>query len=547
MTTLSSPIFPTTFLSWFEWSGTPPGRGALLYFAAYMCLGMTLSQFGPVIIDLAATTGGSIRDTGLCLLARSFAYLIGAACGPLFDRVPGHPILAFAMVMCGLGTALIPSATSTAGLAIIVMLQGVAMGLLDTGCNLSILWWFGKDAGPYMQALHCLFGVGASLGPLLLRLVESSNGALDYVVVSGGGKHTDGITTYAPAFYMTSVACFALSILFCFAQSPSSRSSDPETEVTASGSGSVAKLDIATTTTTTSTTSSVEGVSVGILSATNNSVATTPEQLRRLQLDKWITVIIAAILLGIYVGAETGYGAFLTAYNVIELGSTEARGQWLASLFWFSITAGRFASIWLSVALTPGTFMRASMGLSAFAALVLLQAGKNEGGLWVVTVIFGVAMAPVFPTCLSLVESYFPVLGKYATILMIGSASGEMIIPAIISLTAFNGAAEEADNNINVEAPNGSIANPRALLNIIAVCSVLNFLVLLLLQYQGAKVAVVAAQQQLGNQQQQQQLTLASQVVEPYTNSQEILEVEAVSSSVSDPSSNHALTPAGLV
>jgi hypothetical protein len=67
--------------------------------------------------DLAAQTGGSLRATGLCLTARSFAYLLGAACGPAFDRVPGHVLLTAAMALCCAGTALVPAARSTPAIA----------------------------------------------------------------------------------------------------------------------------------------------------------------------------------------------------------------------------------------------------------------------------------------------------------------------------------------------------------------------------------------------------------------------------------------------
>jgi fucose permease len=202
--------------------------------------------------------------------------------------------------------------------------------------------------------------------------------------------------------------------------------------------------------------------------------------------DKWITVVIAAALLGVYVGAETGYAAYVTAFSVIELGSTEARGQWLTSIFWAAITAGRFASIWLSAALSPGTFLRLSMGVSALSSLILIGAARSEGGLWFFSVVFGLAMAPVFPTVLSLVESYFPVLGKYATVLMIGSAGGEMVIPAIIA-SSFGGAAEEAATADG--AASGAAANPRALLFIVAAACSVNFGALFVLQRQGAQAA----------------------------------------------------------
>ena len=467
---------------WVDWCGKPSGRGTLCYYGAYLCLGMTVSQFGPVMIDLAVITGGSIRDTGFCLMARSFAYLLGAACGPVFDHFTGHPILAFAMLLCGVGTALIPSATSTLGLAATLMLQGFAMGLLDTGCNLLMLWWWAEAAGPYMQLLHCLFGMGATVGPLLLRIVESS-GARDYVQVKGAGTdaaaHVEGKFTYSSAFYMSALACFAVSICFIFSTSPVARTDVAATPLPVTDVAvDLESDDIRHSKPETVKVSQPEASEVAVV-----TLITSENDL--LERDKWFTVGTAAALLGIYVGAETGYGAFVAVYSVIELESSEARGQWLSSCFWLSITIGRFVSIWLSMALSPGTLLWLSMGLSAIVAIILVQAAKSQAGLWFVSIFFGLTMAPIFPTCLSLVESFFPVLGKYATILMIGSATGEMLIPALMSLT-FGGGAEELTT---AEArSNGPTANPTAMLYIVASTCVVNCGALFILQTFGKRV-----------------------------------------------------------
>jgi fucose permease len=206
----------------------------------------------------------------------------------------------------------------------------------------------------------------------------------------------------------------------------------------------------------------------------------------------WAVVIAAATLLGIYVGAETGFGAYVTAYAVLELGSTEAHGQLLAGGFWAAITAGRFAAIWVASRLSPGAYLRASMGGSAASALLLILAGGSEAGLWVASLLFGFAMAPVFPTAISLVESYFPVLGKHATVLRVGSAAGEMVLPAIIAAAAFGGATAEEDV-AGDETRTESAAAPRALLYVVAAACVANGALLLGVQKLGERARALRA------------------------------------------------------
>ena len=567
--------------AWLAWARTPAGRGALLYNAGYLALGCTLSMFGPVILDLAAQTGGSLRATGFCLTARSFAYLLGASCGPLYDRMPGHRLLALAMALCCAGTALIPAARSSAALAATVALQGAAMGLIDTGSNLLMLWWYGPAAGPYLQALHCVFGVGATAGPLLLRWVEAAGDVGQGV--DAAGVRLAGVGTFAPAFHMTAVFCAAVCVGFVASASPEPRAEggggaaaaggadaaaaaappappalgDKEVlrasestaawveavpggsaaawseampggkavpggvsetsvavaaapaaggEMASSGAGAAVATGVAAAVTAAAPAAAVADTRAVAAAATAASVVAAapgaaapsalPAETATLERDTWRVVLLAALLLGVYVGAETGFGAYVTAYAVLALDVSEARGQFLAGAFWAAITVGRFASIWVSVMMPPGALLRGAMGASAASALLLLVAGGSEAGLWVGSLAFGLTMACVFPTTLSLVESYFPVLGRHATVLMIGSAAGEMVLPAIIA-AAFGGAAEEgvpADAAAATPAAAAPAANPKSLLFIVAAACIGNVGVLLALQRAGESVAARRAE-----------------------------------------------------
>jgi FHS family Na+ dependent glucose MFS transporter 1 len=65
--------------------------------------------------------------------------------GPLFDKYPGNLLLAGALSACAVGTFLVPLVTSIWLEGAFVILQGVAMGFLDTGGNVMTLFIWGKD------------------------------------------------------------------------------------------------------------------------------------------------------------------------------------------------------------------------------------------------------------------------------------------------------------------------------------------------------------------------------------------------------------------
>ena len=218
-----------------------PGVATVLYCCCFAGLGLCLSVLGPVLLDLAVQTKSSLTLTGYCVVVRSFGYLLGSTGGPLYDRVPGHRVLAAAMVSSAIGTALIPSCTSIGALAALVTLQGIGMGLNDTGCNVMLIFWFGADVGPIMQTLHFAFALGAMLGPLLLRLVNvmagGSSGSLD--AAEGVGNVGQG--NYDAAFYIIALFNVVLAALLLMRESPRPRSQGGQTAGAADAAASSAR------------------------------------------------------------------------------------------------------------------------------------------------------------------------------------------------------------------------------------------------------------------------------------------------------------------
>ncbi|GIY85280.1 sodium-dependent glucose transporter 1 [Caerostris darwini] len=61
----------------------------------------------------------------------------------------------------------IPWSRSMEVLTVLMTINGVSLGILETGSNVCCLSLWGKDSGPYFQALHCIFGLGALIAPLI--------------------------------------------------------------------------------------------------------------------------------------------------------------------------------------------------------------------------------------------------------------------------------------------------------------------------------------------------------------------------------------------
>ncbi len=151
------------------------------YYAAFIGLGMTSAILGPTLPGLAAQTRTTLSGISVLFAAKSIGYIAGSLLsGRLYDRLPGHPILALAILLSAAGLILIPITPLLWALMVIVLALGVAEATIDVGSNTLIVWVFGEKVGPYMNGLHFMFGVGAAFAPLIVAQVIGLSGGITW-------------------------------------------------------------------------------------------------------------------------------------------------------------------------------------------------------------------------------------------------------------------------------------------------------------------------------------------------------------------------------
>lgn len=139
------------------------------YGAAFVALGMVTASLGPTISGLAANTGTTLGGISVLFTARSGGYLLGSFFGGrLYDRVTGHPVMVAMLVAMAVTMALSPVIPVLWLLVPVFLITGLAEGALDVGGNVLLVWAHGAEVGPYMNALHFAFGLGAFLSPILI-------------------------------------------------------------------------------------------------------------------------------------------------------------------------------------------------------------------------------------------------------------------------------------------------------------------------------------------------------------------------------------------
>lgn len=165
-------------------SGVPRSARALTaaYYASLAVLGLASAAVGPSLPTLASHTSSALDRIGLLFVADSLGYLIGSlGGGRLYDRLPGHRLMAAMLLLMGLAAVAIPLASILWWLLVFGFLIGLGKGAVDVGCNTLLQWLHGERVGPYMNGLHFAYGLGSFVAPLLLARIFATTREIYWV------------------------------------------------------------------------------------------------------------------------------------------------------------------------------------------------------------------------------------------------------------------------------------------------------------------------------------------------------------------------------
>ncbi len=139
------------------------------YYAAYIGMGLMAAALGPTLPALAAQTRCGLDAISLLFITRALGGLLGSLHGGrLYDRWPGHRVLAAALLAASALLLLTPLAPALGWLNAVMLGLGVAMGVLNLGVNVLLTWVHRERTAPFMNGLHFCFGIGACLAPLIV-------------------------------------------------------------------------------------------------------------------------------------------------------------------------------------------------------------------------------------------------------------------------------------------------------------------------------------------------------------------------------------------
>ena len=351
----------------------------LLAFAAFIALGMPDGLLGVAWPSIRASFSIPLDAVGLLLSALVAGYLTSSfVSGPLTARVGVGRVLAASCAMTGaglIGYTLVPAWWMMASLGVVA---GLGAGAIDSSLNTYVAAHFGEGL---MQWLHASYGVGVTLGPLIMTIALTTAGSwrLGYRVVGG--------------FQLTLAICFVVTLpIWNRREAPTG------------------------------------GEAPRRLTDYETPLLTTLRQPR---------VWLSMLLFFLYVGAEASLGTWAYTLLVESRGiSPRVAGLWAGS-YWATFTFGRAAAGLYAQRVGVAPLVMSSLVAALLGALLLSWSPATWTDAMAVALI-GLAIAPVFPALMSGTSSRVGMHLAANTIgmQMAAGALGAAIIPSLVGILA---------------------------------------------------------------------------------------------------------------
>jgi fucose permease len=138
---------------------------------------------------------------------------------------------------------------------------------------------------------------------------------------------------------------------------------------------------------------------------------------------------VVGLFFFVYVALEVGFANWIHSY-VEQIGYGNANtATGVTATFWVGFSVGRVVSIWLARRFSAGWMLVGSMSVALASSAVLVAVNGGNIGLWIVTFLFGVSIAPQFASMISYAEAHLALSGA-ATSVFIGAAGlGGLVMP----------------------------------------------------------------------------------------------------------------------
>jgi len=314
----------------------------LLAFIAFVAIGLPNGLLGVGWPSIRAGFSIPLDAIGMLLFTFVVGYMTSSFFnGILLSRMGVGRLLAASCFLTGMaliGYTLVPAWWMMVLLGVFV---GLGAGAIDAGLNTYVAAHFGEDL---MQWLHASWGVGTTLGPIIMTLGLTNLNTWRF------GYRVVGI------FQLLLAVCFVVTI-------PMWKRNDTPLK---------------------------EGAKKRLTDYKTSMGETLRQPL------VWLSVL----LFFLYVGAETSLGTWTYTLLTESRGVDETLAGFFAGSYWFTFTIGRIAAGMVAKRVGVNKLVVGGLMGAVLGALLLVW-NPNEIANVIAVALIGLSIAPIFPAMMS--------------------------------------------------------------------------------------------------------------------------------------------------
>lgn len=314
----------------------------VLAYVAYIALGMPDGLLGVAWPSIRISFSIPLDAIGILLAVTVTGYLISSfLSGPLIAQWGIGRVLTASCALSGvtlIGYTLVPVWWM---MVLLGALLGLGAGAIDTGLNTYVATHFGEGL---MQWLHASYGIGVTLGPIIMTIALSTLNSwwAGYRIVGG--------------FQLMLATCFMLTLSMWSQKEPSAGSDEPK--------------------------------------RLTDYKTPMSETLRQFQ------VWLSALLFFLYVGAEASLGIWVYSLLTESRGVNPTTAGLFAGSYWATFTIGRVVAGLYAKRAGINLLVQSSLVAALLGSFLLLWNPSEVANLLAV-VLIGFAIAPIFPALIS--------------------------------------------------------------------------------------------------------------------------------------------------
>ncbi|MFT8356798.1 MFS transporter [Bifidobacterium aquikefiri] len=358
---------------------------AIIYLA-FVSLGLPDSLLGSAWPSMYQGFGVPISYAGGIAVVISLGTIVSSLLSDRFtQRFGAGKVTASSVLVTALALLGFSAATSYWQLCILAIPYGLGAGGVDAALNNYVALHY---ASRHMSWLHCMWGMGASIGPYIMGFALARNQGWQ-----GGYRYIAILQMVLTAVLIFSVPLWKRRV----------HTSSQDRAKASADAGAVSSSHL------------------GIREIL--SIPGAPQ---------------VFLLFFCYCAIETTAGLWASSYMVKHLGiASDAAASW-ASMFYIGITVGRAFSGFMTIRLNDAVMIRVGYAIMAFGLLVIMVSGSSSFIVLAGLVILGLGCAPVYPCVIHSTPATFGVDRSQAIIgvQMASAYTGSLAMPPLFGVIA---------------------------------------------------------------------------------------------------------------